>query len=173
MQFIQPGFPVLVEQILQEIGLDPKFLELEVTESMVMQDESRADRVFAALKRLGVSLAVDDFGTGYSNFRRLRQLAVDRLKIDRSFVSRVQGNPEDRALVTGMIRIAQTLGLAVVAEGVEDFGQLLHLQEENCDLAQGYLLGRPLPASEARALLQRFVDSRDTGRTARLRTLTR
>ena len=173
MQFIQPGFPVLVEQILQEIGLEPKFLELEVTESMVMQDEARADRVFAALKRLGVSLAVDDFGTGYSNFRRLRQLAVDRLKIDRSFVSRVQGNPEDRALVTGMIRIAQTLGLAVVAEGVEDFGQLLHLQEENCDLAQGYLLGRPLPASEAGALLQRFVDSRDTGRTARLRTLTR
>ncbi len=173
MQFIQPGFPVLVEQILQEIGLDPKFLELEVTESMVMQDEARADRVFAALKRLGVSLAVDDFGTGYSNFRRLRQLAVDRLKIDRSFVSRIQGNHEDRALVTGMIRIAQTLGLAVVAEGVEDFGQLLHLQEENCDLAQGYLLGRPLPASEAGALLQRFVDSRDTGRTARLRTLTR
>jgi diguanylate cyclase (GGDEF)-like protein len=173
LQFIQPGFPQLVEQILRASGLEPKYLELEVTESMVMQDEARADRVFAALKRLGVSLAVDDFGTGYSNFRRLRQLAVDRLKIDRSFVSRIQGNAEDRALVSGMIRIAQTLGLAVVAEGVEDFGQLLHLQDENCDLAQGYLLGRPVAASEAAALLQRLTDSRDDGRTARLRTLTR
>ncbi len=115
---------------------EPRLLELEVTESMVMQDESRADRVCAALKDLGVSLAVDDFSTGYSNFRRLGQLKVDRLKIDRSFVGRIQDSAEDRALVSGMLRMAQTLGLAVVAEGVEDFSQLLHLQDERCEQAR-------------------------------------
>ena len=131
-------------------GLEPQLLELEVTESMVMQDESRADRVCAAPKDLGVSLAVDDFGTGYLNFRRLGQLKVDRLKIDRSFVGRIQDSAEDRALVSGMLRMAQTLGLALVAEGVEDFSQLLPLQDERCEQAQGFLLGRPLSPADAR-----------------------
>lgn len=173
LQFAQHEFPALVESILRDTGLEPRFLELEVTESMVMQDESRADRVFAALKELGVSLAVDDFGTGYSNFRRLGQLKVDRLKIDRSFVGRIQDSAEDRALVSGMLRIAQTLGLAVVAEGVEDFSQLLHLQDERCDQAQGFLLGRPLSLADAHALLKRLTESVDAGRTERLRALTR
>ena len=171
LQFAQQDFDSLVESVLRETGLAPGFLELEVTESLVMRDEAHAERTFAALKKLGVSLAVDDFGTGYSNFRRLRQLAVDRLKIDRSFVNGIIKNPEDRALVTGMIKLAQTMGLAVVAEGVEDFSQLLHLQEERCDEAQGYLLGRPLPVAETRDFLMRLADVHDAGRTVRLRTL--
>jgi diguanylate cyclase len=173
LQLAQADFAASVAAILRDARLHPDILELEITESLVVQDEERAERAFAALKKLGVSLAVDDFGTGYSSFGRLRQLAVDRLKIDRSFISRIQTSQEDRALVSGMIKMAKTIGLAVVAEGVEEFSQLLHLQDEHCDLAQGYLLGRPLPAADAEAFLQRQSAMADSSRTARLRTLAR
>jgi EAL domain-containing protein (putative c-di-GMP-specific phosphodiesterase class I) len=120
-----------------------------------------------------VSLAIDDFGTGYSSLSRLREFSVDHLKIDRSFVRELQSDTESRALVTAMIKMAQTLGLGVIAEGVEEFSQLLHLQEEKCDQAQGFLLSKPLPAAEAKALLQRLKESNETSRTNRLRGLMR
>ena len=171
MQFNQSGFPELVGRIVAETGLEPASLELEVTESLLMRDEEGARQALAALKRIGVSLAIDDFGTGYSSLSRLRAFSFDRLKIDRAFVRELHNSAEDQVLVAAMIKMAQTLGLSVVAEGVEEFTQLLHLQEQQCNQAQGFLLGRPLPAAEARALLQRLAETKETSRTNRLKQL--
>jgi len=172
VQLAQPDFPALVERVLRETGLSPELLELEVTESLVMQEESHAEPIFAELKRIGVSLAIDDFGTGYSNFARLREFSVDRLKIDRSFIDRIQSNLDDRVLVSTIIKMAQALGLGVIAEGVEDFSQLLHLQDEKCDQAQGFLLSRPLSVADTRAFLTRLTTTQDTSRTVRIRKMT-
>ncbi len=172
VQLAQPDFPALVATVLRETGLPPALLELEITESLVMQDESHAGPILAELKRIGVSLAIDDFGMGYSNFLRLRELSVDRLKIDRSFIHRIQSDTDDRVLVSTIIKMAQALGLGVVAEGVEDFSQLLQLQDEKCDQAQGFLLSRPLPVADTRAFLTRLAKSQDTSRTVRLRKMT-
>jgi diguanylate cyclase (GGDEF)-like protein len=171
IQFAQPEFPSLVATILRETGLAPELLELEITESLVMRDEAMAARVVAILKQIGVSVAIDDFGTGYSNFARLRALSVDRLKIDRSFVAGINTESDDHALVTAMIKMAQTIGIGVIAEGVEDFSQLLHLQEDQCEQAQGYLLSRPLPVADVRAFLKRLEASQEQGRTNRLRAI--
>ncbi len=172
VQLAEPDFPALVATVLRETGLPPALLELEITESLVMQDESHAEPILAGLKRIGVSLAIDDFGMGYSNFLRLRELSVDRLKIDRSFINRIQSHTDDRVLVSTIIKMAQALGLGVVAEGVEDFSQLLQLQDEKCDQAQGFLLSRPLPVADTRAFLTRLAKSQDTSRTVRLRKMT-
>jgi diguanylate cyclase (GGDEF)-like protein len=172
VQLAQQNFASVVAAVLRETGLAPELLELEITESLVMQDEARTQRIFAELKQIGVSIAIDDFGTGYSNFGRLRGLSVDRLKIDRSFVHRMHSDPDDRALVSAMIKMAQTIGIEVIAEGVEDFSQLLKLQDEHCDQAQGFLLSRPLPAADARVFLKRLAENQETGRTARLRKIT-
>src|SRR5258706_2320774 len=171
-QFAMPSFVALVQGILEETGLDPKMLDLEITESMVLNDEGRAEQLLAGLHAIGVTVAIDDFGMGYSNFLRLRELSVDRLKIDRSFINRIQSHTDDRVLVSTIIKMAQALGLGVVAEGVEDFSQLLQLQDEKCDLAQGFLLSRPLPVAETRAFLTRLAKSQDTSRTVRLRKMT-
>jgi diguanylate cyclase (GGDEF)-like protein len=170
-QLAQRNFSSMVATVLRETGLPPELLELEVTESLVMQDEARAQQIFAELKKIGVSIAIDDFGTGYSNFGRLRGLAVDRLKIDRSFVHRMHSDPDDRALVSAMIKMAQTIGIGVIAEGVEDFSQLLQLQEEHCDQAQGFLLSRPLPVADVREFLKRHAEGQETSRTVRLRKI--
>jgi diguanylate cyclase len=172
LQFTQPNFSSLVAAVLRETGLAPQLLELELTESLVMQEDGTTARVIGELKQIGVSIAIDDFGTGYSNFGRLRALPIDRLKIDRSFIAAINTHAEDRALVTAIIKMAQTIGLCVVAEGIEDFSQLLHLQEDKCDEAQGYLLSRPLPVADARLFLQRIGASAEMqGRTMRLRTI--
>jgi EAL domain-containing protein (putative c-di-GMP-specific phosphodiesterase class I) len=99
-------------------------------------------------------------------------LSVDRLKIDRSFINRIQSHTDDRVLVSTIIKMAQSLGLGVVAEGVEDFSQLLQLQDEKCDQAQGFLLSRPLPVADTRAFLTRLAKSQDMSRTVRLRKMT-
>jgi len=168
-QFGQRNFPELVANVLRDTGLPPECLELEITESLVMQDEGWARQALAQIKATGVLLAIDDFGTGYSSLSRLRGFSVDRLKIDRTFVRDLNTNEGDRVLVSAIIKMAQTLGLGVVAEGVEEFGQLLHLQEEKCNVAQGYLFSKPLPAKDAKALLQRASESQECGRTSRLR----
>jgi diguanylate cyclase len=171
-QFARRDFPELVATVLRDTGLPAGCLELEITESLVIQDERWAQQAFAELKKIGVSLAIDDFGTGYSSLSRLREFAVDRLKIDQSFVQELQNNPEDSALVTAVIKMAHALGLSVTAEGVEDVSQLMHLQDEQCNQAQGFLLSRPLPAHEARAFLTRLTQSQpDAGRTTRIRRL--
>ena len=149
----------------------PSMLELEITESVVMKDEAWAEQALAQLKALGILLAIDDFGTGYSSFGRLRNFAVDRLKIDQSFMTSLVDCSDDRAIAAAIIAMSRTLRINVTAEGVENFPQLLFLQEHACQEAQGFLFSRPLPAAEAQNLLQRAADTTSGTRTQRLRSL--
>ena len=172
LQFSQRSLPGLVASILEETGLAPSRLELELTESLVMQDETWTKEAIAAFKAIGVGVAIDDFGTGYSSFSRLRDFAVDRLKIDGSFIQNMTSRAADHAVASAIIKMAKSLGLGVVAEGVEEFPQLLSLQDQECSEAQGYLLSRPLPPSAAKAFLQRLQQAPlDASRTQRLRKL--
>jgi diguanylate cyclase len=170
-QFVLKEFPQLVAAILKETGVEPSMLELEITESVVMKDEAWAEQALAQLKELGVMLAIDDFGTGYSSFGRLRHFAVDRLKIDRSFMTSLIDCGDDRAIAAAIIAMSRSLRINVTAEGVESFPQLLFLQEHNCHEAQGFLFSRALPAADAHKLLIRAAEATTGTRTQRLRSL--
>jgi diguanylate cyclase len=170
-QFTLREFPAIVESIVKETGIDPAMLELEITESVVMKDEEASERTFAKLKELGVSLAIDDFGIGYSSFGRLQHFSVNRLKIDRSFVTKLVECNDDRAIATAIIAMSRSLRISVTAEGVENFPQLAFLQEQECQEAQGYLFSRPLLPADAQALLRRAANATDTSRSARLRSI--
>jgi diguanylate cyclase len=170
-QFALAEYPAEVAAILEETGLEPSALELEITESVVMADEAWAQKAINELKQLGISLAIDDFGTGYSSFGRLRHFSVDRLKIDRSFVSSVTECNDDRAIAAAIIAMSRSLRINVTAEGVENFPQLAFLQEQDCQDAQGFLLSRPLVPEAARELLRRVNDASDESRTQRLKVI--
>ena len=170
-QFALAEYPQEVAAILKETGLDPAVLELEITESVVMADEAWAEKAIKELKALGISLAIDDFGTGYSSFGRLRHFAVDRLKIDRSFVTSITECSDDRAIAAAIIAMSRSLHINVTAEGVENFPQLAFLQEQDCQDAQGFLLSRPLQADAARELLRRVGELGDASRTQRLKII--
>jgi diguanylate cyclase (GGDEF)-like protein len=171
-QFALAEFPNEVAEVLKDTGLPPAVLELEITESVVMADEAWAEKAINQLKALGISLAIDDFGTGYSSFGRLRHFAVDRLKIDRSFVTSITEGSDDRAIAAAIIAMSRSLRINVTAEGVENFPQLTFLQEQDCQDAQGFLLSRPLQADAARELLRRVNEMGDASRTQRLRVIT-
>ncbi|HWG67797.1 MAG TPA: EAL domain-containing protein [Steroidobacteraceae bacterium] len=170
-QFVLKEFPQLVASIIKDTGIDPAMLELEITESVVMKDEAWAEQALAQLKELGVMLAIDDFGTGYSSFGRLRHFAVDRLKIDRSFMTSLIDCSDDRAIAAAIIAMSRSLRINVTAEGVESFPQLLFLQEHDCHEAQGFLFSRALPAADAHKLLCRAAETTAGTRTQRLRSL--
>jgi diguanylate cyclase (GGDEF)-like protein len=170
-QFALKEFPLVVRAILEQTGMNPSMLELEITESVVMKDEIWAEQALAQLKELGVLLAIDDFGTGYSSFGRLRNFAVDRLKIDQSFMTSLIDCSDDRAIAAAIIAMSRSLRINVTAEGVESFPQLLFLQEHACQEAQGFLFSRALPATEAHNLLRRAAETTSGTRTQRLRKL--
>jgi diguanylate cyclase len=170
-QFVLKDFPQAVAGIIKETGIDASMLELEITESVVMKDEAWAELALAQLKELGVMLAIDDFGTGYSSFGRLRHFAVDRLKIDRSFMTSLIDSGDDRAIAAAIIAMSRSMRINVTAEGVESFPQLLFLQEHDCHEAQGFLFSRALPAADAHKLLLRAADTTAGTRTQRLRSL--
>lgn len=138
----------VVSSILQETNLEPKYLELELTESVVMQNPEAAVATLDALDRMGVRLSIDDFGTGYSSLSYLKRFPIDKLKVDRSFVRDIPGDADDMLITTGIIGLAHSLGIQVVAEGVETHAQLGFLREQQCDVMQGYYFSKPLPASE-------------------------
>ncbi|MDI2593129.1 EAL domain-containing protein [Pseudomonas sp. 681] len=135
-----------VAQVLRETGLDPAYLELEVTESAVMEDPEVALEQMHRLRELGVRLAIDDFGTGYSSLLRLKRLPVQKLKIDQGFVAGLPCDEDDGAIVRVIIALAQSMGMQVHAEGIEQREQAAFLLEHDCDLGQGYWFGRPVPA---------------------------
>jgi EAL domain-containing protein (putative c-di-GMP-specific phosphodiesterase class I) len=170
-QFSRRDFPQRVQAIIQETGIDAAMLELEITESVVMLDEEASERAFAQLKALGVSLAIDDFGTGYSSFGRLRHFSVNRLKIDRSFVTRLLDCTDDRAIAGAIIAMSRSLRISVTAEGVENYPQLAFLQEQACHDAQGHLFSPPLDAADALALMRRALEAADGTRSARFRAV--
>ncbi|MBE0598577.1 MAG: EAL domain-containing protein [Desulfuromonadales bacterium] len=154
-QFRQSDFVAVIDRILQETGLDPRWLELEVTEHTIMENVEGTMQTLAALKERGISLAIDDFGTGYSSLGYLRQFPIDRLKIDRSFVADIGSNIDSDAIAQAVISLARTLKLEVIAEGVETAAQATSLQQWKCDGLQGYFFGRPVPAEDLRRLLER------------------
>ncbi|GGM76638.1 putative bifunctional diguanylate cyclase/phosphodiesterase [Dactylosporangium sucinum] len=154
VQFDQPDLPQIVASVLAETGLPPDRLCLEMTESVLMTDTEENLAVLLSLKDIGVKLAIDDFGTGYSSLAYLRRFPVDTLKIDRSFVERLTGAAPDAALARTIVQLGQSLGMATVAEGIEQYAQFLALRRMGCDLAQGYYFSRPLPAGEAGRLLR-------------------
>jgi PAS domain S-box-containing protein/diguanylate cyclase (GGDEF)-like protein len=142
-----------VRSVLDDCTLEPGLLELELTESASMADADKSVALLAQLKGLGIRLAIDDFGTGYSNLNYLKRFPVDRLKLDRSFVRDLENDPDDLAIARAVIAMAHGLRLSVVAEGVETAGQLALLAGLGCDLAQGWLFSRAVPAEEFAALL--------------------
>ena len=152
-QFERSDLVEMVSEVLASTGMPPDRLCLEMTESVLLTDTEENLAQLLRLKELGVTLAMDDFGTGYSSLAYLRRLPMDILKIDRSFVGRLAGDRQDVALVRMIVRLGQSLGVATVAEGIEDAAQLAALREMGCDCGQGYYLSRPLPPAEAAHLL--------------------
>ena len=155
---LDPTFATHVERLLAKHGMDRDALELELTETMALVDPERSMEVLQALARLGVVLAIDDFGTGYSSLAHLQRLPVHRLKIDRSFVTGMVDDDACAAIVRSTIELARNLGMTVVAEGVEDDSTLMSLREMGCDVAQGFGLGRPVPADQIEALVGLIED---------------
>jgi EAL domain-containing protein (putative c-di-GMP-specific phosphodiesterase class I) len=135
-----------VAQVLRARDFPPGLLEIEITETAAMAQRTIAGVAVAALKSLGVTVALDDFGTGYSSLSHLQGLAVQRLKIDRAFIKDLPGNEDSAAIASAVISLAHSLGIGVLAEGVETGEQLEFLLERGCDEAQGFLFGRPMPA---------------------------
>ena len=146
--FARPELYQLVSTVLADTGLDPALLELEVTESAVMDNSEVALEQMHHLRELGLRLAIDDFGTGFSSLLRLKRMPVQKLKIDQGFVAGLPGDDDDVAIVRAVIALAQSMGMQVHAEGIEHIEQAQFLLNYNCDLGQGYWFGRPMPASE-------------------------
>ena len=151
--FLDHELPAEIAALLAKWGTDAELLQLEITESMLMSDPDRARTVLERLTSQGLRLSIDDFGTGYSSLAQLKRLPVDEIKIDRSFVIDMGSSASDEAIVRSTIELAHNLGLSVVAEGVEDEASLRTLRRLGCDLAQGYHLGRPVPAESLTPLL--------------------
>jgi diguanylate cyclase (GGDEF)-like protein/PAS domain S-box-containing protein len=152
-QFQMPTFIQTVAEVLKETNLDPKWLELELTESSIMKDPDQAIEKLHELKLMGIKVAIDDFGTGYSSLNYLKRFPIDTLKIDKSFISDVCKDPHDTAIVRAIVTLGHALDLTVVAEGVETREQLEYLNELECDVVQGFLFSKSLSADDFEDLL--------------------
>jgi EAL domain-containing protein (putative c-di-GMP-specific phosphodiesterase class I) len=165
-EFAHPNLAKGIGETLKQTGLDPKNLQLEITETIAMGDPERAASVLSELKALGVRLSVDDFGTGYSSLSRLQQFPVDSLKIDRAFISRMDSDAESHKIVRIIIMLAQNLGLVTVAEGTETEEQVNQLKELDCGFAQGYYFSKPADHQAISDLLLKVNKSRQIAKPA-------
>jgi EAL domain-containing protein (putative c-di-GMP-specific phosphodiesterase class I) len=154
-QFKQKDFVTLVDRVLKETNLAPEYLELELTESIIMEDIETTIETLHALRSMGVGLSIDDFGTGYSSLEYLKRMPINMLKIDQSFVRDITTDPSDAAIARATIQLAKGLQLQVIAEGVETTGHLKRLNDLQCTRIQGYLYSRPLPSPEIEKCLKR------------------
>jgi len=158
-EFVQPDLVSEIRKSLDQTGVDPGCLQLEIIETIAMGDAEKSGHVLAQLKALGVRLSIDDFGTGYSSLSRLRRIPVDTLKIDRAFISNMDTDPENREIVRAIIVLAHNLGLKVVAEGTEKEEHIDLLKQFNCEMAQGYLFSRP---ADDQVMLKLLASNRST-----------
>jgi EAL domain-containing protein (putative c-di-GMP-specific phosphodiesterase class I) len=167
--FSHPGFIADVKDAIEHSAIDPQLVKLELTESLAMDDAPSTEKTMSELRGLGFRLSIDDFGTGYSSLSYLRRFPVHTLKIDQSFVSTMDSDRDNYAIVGTIVTLAQNLGLEVVAEGVETVSQFERLKAIGCDAAQGYLFSKPMPRDAVGA----FISSarRQTASSER-RTLT-
>lgn len=156
LQFAQDSFIEQVKHILQQTGITGEQIEFEITEGLLLENVENALQKMAKLKESQISISIDDFGTGYSSLRYLKDLAIDALKIDRSFVNRLHLDDNDQAIVDTILAIARKLDLEVIAEGVEDVCELAALKKLGCKQFQGYLFDKPLQAEE---IAQRFISN--------------
>ena len=152
LQFQQPRPAEAIHAVIQREGVDPANIELEITENIAMNQEEEMLSTLEQLKAIGVTLAIDDFGTGYSSLSYLQQFPVDRLKIDQSFVRGLAANG-DLSIARAVVAMGHSLGLEIIAEGVETPGQMARLREFGCNEGQGYLFSRPVPPEELTSLL--------------------
>jgi len=152
-QLLEKDIIAQVAAILEETGLKPEHLKLEITETMMLHDTSATIETMTTLQQLGVRLAIDDFGTGYSSMSYLSQLPLNTLKIDRSFINRIGVSDSDEAIIHTLLSLARTLRLSVTCEGIETQEQFTYLKNLGCDTGQGYLMHKPLPAAQIEALL--------------------
>ncbi|MBV9784230.1 MAG: EAL domain-containing protein [Acidisphaera sp.] len=153
-QFTQPDLVEQVRRVIEEVGIDPRTVRLEVTESVTMGNAERAIRVLSQLKQLGVRLSLDDFGTGYSSLSYLQRFPLDVLKIDRSFISAMSHSPESLQIVNTILNLARNLGMDVVAEGTEREAEVTQLKAMGCDFGQGYFFSKPVDATAVTSLLR-------------------
>lgn len=153
-QFDEAVLPKKITRMLDSLHLEPNYLELEITESLLMRNTSQSLKMLQELSDVGVRLSIDDFGTGYSSLSYLKRFPINTLKIDRSFIRDVTSNPDDTAIVKAIIAMARSLRLDVIAEGVETQEQLMFLKDQNCSCVQGFLYSKPLPADEMKKFLQ-------------------
>jgi EAL domain-containing protein (putative c-di-GMP-specific phosphodiesterase class I) len=154
-QFRHPGFIEMLARSLEDCGVDGRNIELEITESMAMEDADLVLRVLAEIKQLGFSVAIDDFGTGFSSLSQLRQLQVDRLKIDRAFVQEAQTSTAGSTIAQMVVNLGRGLGLTVIAEGIETEEQRQYLIGLGCHEGQGWLFARPMPGEDLEAWMKR------------------
>lgn len=152
-RMFQEDFAELLKKVLDETGADPKRLTVEITEGIIMHDPASSAAIMNELKSIGIKFAVDDFGIGYSSLNYLKHLPISQLKIDRSFVQEITTNPEDKLIVSTIIKMAQSLNHDVVAEGVETIEQMNYLRSQHCSKMQGYIFSKPLPVDEFESLL--------------------
>ena len=155
-QFLRPGLAETVARILRENGLEPRYLDLEITESLLMKDVESAIATMHELKAIGVRLSIDDFGIGYSSLNYLKRFPIDQLKIDKSFLREIETSRDDLTITLAMIAMAHGMGLTVIAEGVENEVQMAFLRANQCDEIQGYHISRPVPAPEIADLLRKL-----------------
>jgi EAL domain-containing protein (putative c-di-GMP-specific phosphodiesterase class I) len=153
LQFSDNNLVEAVRQALDDSELDPKYLELEITESAVMQNMNEATKAMRMLKEQGIKLAIDDFGTGYSSLSNLQHFPFDRIKIDQSFTREFPENDNVKEITLTIIEMAKRLKLQVIAEGVETESQVDHLRRYGCDALQGFYFSQPLPAAELTSIL--------------------
>jgi EAL domain-containing protein (putative c-di-GMP-specific phosphodiesterase class I) len=173
-QFQQASFIASVAEILKQTNLDPRWLELELTESSIMKEPAQAIEKLHELKLMGIRVAIDDFGTGYSSLNYLKRFPIDTLKIDRTFVADVCKDPHDTAIVRAIITLGHALDLTVIAEGVETQEQLQYLTSLGCDVVQGFLFSKSLSATAFEELLveqRRVTSAGDISPTVPLSTL--
>jgi EAL domain-containing protein (putative c-di-GMP-specific phosphodiesterase class I) len=160
-QFQQPVFHQQVAAVLAEYGIEPGLIELEMTEGLLMDDSDSALRELRHLKQIGVRISVDDFGTGHSCLNYLRRFPIDVLKIDRSFVQDIGTSEDSEIIIDAIISLARSLRLETVAEGVEKDDQVEYLLDRGCRVAQGFLLGMPMPEADVRPLLKELQGDPD------------